>query len=337
MGRQRDVGDAPLITEYGFDRSVTNFEGLGPRVLPLCDARDGTPPRRHDLGSAGLEQGPVRWEDRSTVTSGFVKAALDFIDQAASSGTPFFINLWPDDVHSPFFPPQGRHGGGKRAGYLAVLEAMDEQLGPLFERLRNDARLRDNTVVVLPSDNGPEDGAGSSEPLRGGTTWLYEGGVRSPLIVWAPGFMAADAVGTINDTSVFCSLDLNRSLYTITDTPLSRNATVDGEDISGTLFGKSDVGREAPIFWRRQPDRLGRLGEDRPGLAARHGRWKCYVNFDGRLAALYDLQTDLAETSDVSAKHTDTVGRLTRAVLEWHAAMPKDASTEPFQDSLTRP
>ena len=35
MGGQRDVGDAPLITRYGFDESLTNFEGLGPRVLPL--------------------------------------------------------------------------------------------------------------------------------------------------------------------------------------------------------------------------------------------------------------------------------------------------------------
>ena len=43
MGGQRDVGDAPLITEYGFDASLTNFEGLGPRVLAIKDAYDGKP------------------------------------------------------------------------------------------------------------------------------------------------------------------------------------------------------------------------------------------------------------------------------------------------------
>ena len=46
MGGQRDVGEAPLITEYGFDQSLTNFEGLGPRVLPLKDAYDGKPPSK---------------------------------------------------------------------------------------------------------------------------------------------------------------------------------------------------------------------------------------------------------------------------------------------------
>ena len=46
MGGQRDVGDAPLITEYGFDPSLTNFEGPGPRVLPLCDKYHGVKPRR---------------------------------------------------------------------------------------------------------------------------------------------------------------------------------------------------------------------------------------------------------------------------------------------------
>ncbi len=59
MGGQRDVGEAPLITEYGFDASLTNFEGLGPRVLPLCDAYDGKPPRKHALGSDQLGRGPI--------------------------------------------------------------------------------------------------------------------------------------------------------------------------------------------------------------------------------------------------------------------------------------
>src|SRR3954447_2531861 len=51
MGGQRDVGDAPQITEYGFDESLTNFEGLGPRVLPLLDAYDGKPAEKYALGS----------------------------------------------------------------------------------------------------------------------------------------------------------------------------------------------------------------------------------------------------------------------------------------------
>ena len=56
MGGQRDVGEAPLIAEYGFDASLTNFEGLGPRLLPLCNAHDGKPPKKHALGSDNLGQ-----------------------------------------------------------------------------------------------------------------------------------------------------------------------------------------------------------------------------------------------------------------------------------------
>src|SRR5690606_14836582 len=211
MGGQRDVGDAPLIRAYGFDDSLTNFEGLGPRVLPLKDAYDGNPPQRHDLGSANLGKGPIRWADRATITAAFVDEAIEFIDRAGATAQPFYINLWPDDVHSPFFPPEvlrNQSDGSKRELYSAVLKAMDQQLGALFDRIRGDERLRNNTLIVIASDNGHEQGAGNSDPLRGGKTWLYEGGVRSRLIVWGPGLLAADTAGTENKASVFCALDL---------------------------------------------------------------------------------------------------------------------------------
>ena len=161
MGGQRDVGDAPLITEYGFDESLTNFEGLGPRVLPLCDAHDGKPPRKHALGSDTLGRGAITWEDRSQVTAAFVAGALKFIKKAEAEGKPFYVNLWPDDVHSPFFPPEARRGSGAgRELYLGVLKTMDEQLGVLFDDIRSDEKLRTNTLILVCSDNGPEKGAG---------------------------------------------------------------------------------------------------------------------------------------------------------------------------------
>ena len=102
LGGQRDVGDAPSIAAYGFDASLTNFEGLGPRVLPLLDPFDGTAPQRYALGSDKLG-GDITWHDRSQVTSRFVSGALAFITRAEAAGRPFYLNLWPDDVHSPFF------------------------------------------------------------------------------------------------------------------------------------------------------------------------------------------------------------------------------------------
>ncbi|HEU4751479.1 MAG TPA: sulfatase-like hydrolase/transferase, partial [Armatimonadota bacterium] len=135
MGGGRDVGDAPLISEYGFDASLTQFEGLGDRVLPLLDAHDGTPAPKMPLGIASekLGRGKVTWVDRCQVTRAFVDRALEFINQSEADGRPFYVNVWPDDVHSPFFPPAALRGGGsKRALYEGALVNMDAQLAPLF-------------------------------------------------------------------------------------------------------------------------------------------------------------------------------------------------------------
>lgn len=332
MGGQRDVGDAPLITEYGFDRSLTNFEGLGPRVLPILNAYDGKPGKRHDLGSAKLGRGDIRWEDRSIVTSSFVREAVKFIDESQAAGKPFFINLWPDDVHSPFFPPEAlRKKGGKRALYQTVVTAMDQQLGTLFERIRGDRKLRENTLVLITSDNGPEQGAGSAGPLRGTKGSLYEGGIREPLIVWAPGLVAADKTGSTNATSAICSIDLNRSLHTFTGTPVPEGVNPDGEEVSEILIGKSDRQRTAPIFWRRPPDRPGPPEAPHPDLAVREGQWKCLVGYDGKDVRLFDLTKDGAEARDVAAGHAEIAGRLSKAVLAWNASLPADAGDPDFK------
>ena len=165
MGGQRDVGDAPLITEYGFDKSLTQFEGLGDRVLPLLDAYDGKPAKKYALGSDTLGRGNITWVERSKVTTSFVGAAIAFMREASKSGKPFYVDVWPDDVHSPFFPPKALRGdGSKKALYLGVVQATDDQLAPLFDFVRGDPTLRDNTLIVVASDNGPEPGA--ARPVR---------------------------------------------------------------------------------------------------------------------------------------------------------------------------
>ena len=328
MGGQRDVGEAPLISKYGFDQSLTNFEGLGPRVLPLKDAYDGKPPQKHGLGSGNLGRGPIRWMDRSVITGEFVREALVFIEAAQAAGKPFFVNVWPDDVHSPFFPPKVlRNGtdGSKRALYYAVLDSMDQQLGSLFDRVRDDPGLRENTLILVMSDNGHEEGAGSSDPLRGAKTWLYEGGIRSPLIVWGPGLVAEQACGTTNEQSVLCALDINRSLHAICRVAPPQDVELDGEDLSATLLGHEANSRQRPIFWRRPPDRPGTPSRDNPDLAVRDGRWKYLVNYDAKNRQLFDLDQDPSESSNVVDEHSDVAQRLHRRLMDWNEQMPKDA------------
>lgn len=334
MGGQRDVGDAPLISEYGFDQSLTNFEGLGPRVLPLKDSYDGKPAKRHDLGSASLGRGPVRWLDRSIITAEFTHHAIDFIDESVVNNQPFYLNVWPDDVHSPFFPPQKLRtasDGSKRELYYAVLDAMDQQLGKLFARVRDDEQLRNNTLIIVASDNGHEDGAGLSDPLRGSKTWLYEGGIRSPLIVWGPGLINQDAAGTTNSESILCAMDINASLYPITQVSPPAGAKLDGEPLAATLLGKSQASRTEPIFWRRPPDRPGDQRGDNPDLAVRDGQWKLLVNFDGSKPQLFDLSQDIRERKNLIRSNPKVAKTLLAAVFQWNQNLPADAAVPGFK------
>lgn len=326
MGGQRNVGEAPLITEYGFDASLTNFEGLGPRVLAMKDAYDGSPVKAHTLGSDKLgDPSEITYVDRSLVTQSFTSAALEFIKQAESNSKPFYVNVWPDDVHSPFFPPQARRGdGSKRKLYHGVLDTMDEQLGVLFDYVRNSERLRENTLILVCSDNGPEQGAGSAAHHRGFKTHLFEGGIRSPLVVWGPGLVDKAATGTANLKSHFSAVDLVPTLLKIAAVDADE-AKFDGEVLEATLLGASSQSRSQPIFFRRPPDRDSYYGiDDCPDLAAREGDWKLLCEYDGSDALLYDLSSDPGETNNLADANPGVVKALSKKLIAWHNAMPPD-------------
>lgn len=328
MGGQRDVGEAPLITEYGFDASLTQFEGLGDRVLAMLDDRDGKPARKMPLGvgSEKLGRGNITWVDRAQVTTAFVNRTIQFIQEAKKAGKPFYVNVWPDDVHSPFFPTAaGRGNGSKRDRYEGVVHETDTQLAPLFALIQNDPALRDNTIVVIASDNGPEPGAGSPGVFRGHKGNLYEGGVREPLIVWAPGFIKKAAVNT---TTVVNSVDFLPSLRALagaTPPKVSTAAPEDGVNLSAALLGKSVPTRTKPLFWLRPPDRPGPDADPAtrwPDVAVRDGDWKLLCWEDGTHPELYDLAKDEREKNNVAEAHPDTVARLTKAAVAWRKTLP---------------
>ncbi len=329
MGGQRDVGDAPSIADYGFDESLTNFEGLGPRLLPLLETGEKSGAKRYALGSDRLGRGPILWTDRTQVTSGYVRAAIEFAKKSNAGGKPFFINVWPDDVHSPFFPQRAKRGdGSKRTLYHAVLESMDEQLEDLFSFVRNDPQLRANTLVLVCSDNGPEPGAGSSGPFRGAKTTLYEGGIRSPLIVWGPGLVEPAKHGTWNDTSHLVAMDVAPTLLQVARIEVPENIQFDGEPLAETILGRAESSRRQPIYWRRPPDRKtwssAGLNSPLPDLAMRDGNWKLLCEYDGSKPELYDLEIDRGEAANKAAEQTQVVAAMTKRLLHWHHSLPPD-------------
>ena len=325
MGGQRNVADAPEISEYGFDQSLTNFEGMGPKLLPLTlkPGQDPKKPGRLWADAYRLGKG-ARWVQRSKITEGFVDAAIPFIKKAKQENKPFYINLWPDDVHTPFWPPVEQwKDGSKRQLFLSVLEEMDRQLGKLFDHVRNNPDLADNTLILACSDNGPEKGAGVAGPFRGFKTHLYEGGIRSSLVAWAPKLMNKEVQGTINKKSIFSAIDLVPTLLEITKTP--KHANFDGESLPDVLLGKSNSSRKQDLLFRRPPDRDSFYGvEDLPDLAIRSGKWKLLCEYDGSDPSLYDLTKDRGEKNNLAAEHLKIVQELSQKVIAWHKSMPPD-------------
>ena len=204
-------------------------------------------------------------------------------------------------------------------------------MGLLFDYVRNDEALRSNTLIVVASDNGHEDGAGMSEPFQGGKNWPYEGDIRSPLIVWGPGLVAKEKAGKINADGVFCSLDLHRSLSAIGVASIENGATYDGEDLSTLLLGSNATVRKAPFFRRRPPDRPGTAEEDNPALAVREEKRKLLINYDRTTTQLYDLQIDQSAPRNVASEHSDVTARLTELIFRWNSELPGDAGDSMFR------
>ena len=318
MGGQRDVRDAPAITEYGFDESLTNFEGLGAKLLPLTRTPDGRLGRA--WGSAETLGGPVVWMQRSEITGGFVNAALAFARRAELDGKPFYVNVWPDDVHTPLWPPVEKWGSGsKRDLYLGVLEAMDQQLGALFDYVGKSKSLRDNTLILVCSDNGPEKGAGVAGPLKGYKTHLYEGGIRSSLVAWGPGLISSAAAGSRDRSSVFSAIDLVPTLLEVAGVSPAEGQSYDGEALAGTLLGRAPSFRKSPLFFSRPPDRKSFYGfENLPDLAVRRGDWKLLCDYDGGRPLLYDLAKDPGETENQAGGNPELVRELSGLVRGWY-------------------
>lgn len=324
MGGQRNVDDAPYITEYGFDASLTNFEGMGPKLLPLTMKPGQDKPGRIWGDAERLGNGYI-WMQRSRITEGFVDASIEFIDKAQNGNKPFYVNVWPDDVHSPFWPPVDKWGNNKRELYLSVLQEMDRQLGKLFDYVRAKPCLRDNTLILVCSDNGPELGAGVAGPFRGYKTHLFEGGIRSSLVAWAPGLIPSKKNGTVNKVSVFSAIDLVPSLLQLTKAIIPKGQKYDGEPLLNTLLGKSQNSRTNPIYFRRPPDRDSFYGvKDLPDLALRHKNWKFLCEYDGSDPLLYDMSKDIGETQNLAKAHPDLVKQFSNELIQWHKSMPPD-------------
>lgn len=325
MGGGRDVGDIPFITEYGFDESVTQFEGIGERYLATyetLDLQDST--RGLEKMSAALGRGEVHWIKREDFTKTFVNRAIEAIDRATDAGKPFFVNLWPDDVHTPLEPPRHLRGNGKTPDlYRGVIKEMDYHFGRIFDYIRNNPELRDNTVIIVTSDNGPARNVGSAGNFRGMKGNIYEGGIREPFIVWAPALIPAEKHGSTNQVTVIAGIDIPPSIISMAGASKEKGVKYDGVDMSRAMLGQAESVRKKPLMWQRPPEINRQPGqEDLPDLAIRAGDFKLMVNTDGSNPELYNLAVDEKESSNLAEKYPGLTDKLKKKVLKWYSTMP---------------
>ncbi|HUR60286.1 MAG TPA: sulfatase-like hydrolase/transferase [Opitutaceae bacterium] len=307
LGGGRDVTAAPKFAAYGYDENAGTYES--PEPHPDITATNWI----------WSDQDKVKRWDR---TAFFVDKTLDFLKRHRDQ--PCFVNLWADDVHTPWVPDSVSDRKELPKNFKPVLAEFDKQIGRLLDGLKT-LGLEQDTVVIFTSDNGalPTFQGSRSGIYRGSKLSLYEGGIRMPFIVRWPGRVPA---GRVEERAMSGAVDLFPTLAAIAGAKLPAGAVLDGVDVSGVWRGQSTRAR-GPLFWeygRNDTDAFKYPANDRsPPLAVRRDNLKLLVKADGTGAELYDLAADPKETHNLAAAQPDVVRDLTKLVLDWRATWPK--------------
>ena len=291
-------------------------------------------------GNPRLKDGPVGeyLTDRQT------QEVINFIEESAD--TPFFVYLPYYAVHNPMQAKEEhiRHFRSKAdsmnitdvqqftkenewiksappgdfkersiqssADYASMIYSMDENIGRLLDKLRM-LNLDQNTIVIFTSDNGglstAEGSPTTNYPLRAGKGWLYEGGIRVPLIIKAPGFLKE--AGT-TDVPV-STIDFFPTIFDISNSTIE-DLKIDGISILSLL--NSNRLPDRPLFWH-YPHYSNQGGD--PGSAVRFGDFKLIDNFETGRLELYDLKNDISELNDISEMHPEKVKELYNMLNDW--------------------
>ena len=284
-----------------------------------------------------------------------VAEAERWLVERATTGDagPFFLNLWFHEPHVPIASPpelvaayRGRSRTELEAAYFANVANVDRAVGRLLAFL-DERGLRENTLVVFTSDNGPEDrhrypgaaGAfGSAGGLRGRKLWLYEGGIRVPGIIHWPGRIRPRVedvpAGAVDLLPTLCAL----TAAAPPDRPL------DGASLAPLLLRGEPVERATPLFWSYYRGLGGPVAAVREGdavvLARRAGGgWPSGGNVDAAsLRTLkateldrferYDTRRDPLQHRDLAA--SPTLDRLTRTLIDLHREARDESPTWSF-------
>jgi arylsulfatase A len=257
--------------------------------------------------------------EQTQLTTQYTERAVSFIDRNAKK--PFLLYLAHNMVHVPLYVSDRFAGKSGEGLFGDVLMEIDWSVGQVLEALRRN-QLDQNTLVVFTSDNGPwlsyGNHAGSAAPHREGKGTMFDGGCRVPCIAWWPGTIPAGTA--CSDPAM--TIDILPTVAHLLETYLP-NHPIDGKNIWPLMAGESGATspQEAYYFYwgnelqaiRSGPWKLhfphpyrtlnGRPG-GRDGMPARYEQAQIEL-------ALFNLESDSGEATNVASDHPDVVARLT--------------------------
>lgn len=265
----------------------------------------------------------------------------------ANRERPFLIYFCPHAVHIPLEarPETVRHFRDKtrpeseksRPEYAAILFELDQALATMLKAL-DELKLRENTLVILASDNGAEqvnfDGKGptnmSNAPLRGEKGALFEGGIRVPLIMRWPGVTRPGA--TCDEPTI--TPDLFSTILDAAGVPSMGDVPIDGVSLRPALEGKR---YDRSLYWH-----YPHYHHSRPASAVLHGVHKLIEFLDDQTTLLFNLKDDPGERDDLSARDPAMLKELRRRLDDWRrsvrAPMPTlNPKADPARASQWRP
>ena len=281
-------------------------------------------------GDHDLYEGDTPCHDVGYLTDLITERALQQIDHwtrgaadAAGGADPFFLSLhytaphWPwetrDDAHlgAELLRRIAHLDGGNVHTYQRMIHHMDEGIGRLVQRLREQGLLHD-TLIVFTSDNGGERFS-DNWPLVGGKMDLTEGGIRVP---WVAHWPAGIAPGGVSGQHCL-TMDWSATMLALGGGQADPAHPLDGVSLARVL---RDPGAtfERPMYWRML---------HRGQRALRQGDWK-YLRVDGH-DYLFNLHDDERERANRAAREPERLAQMRQQWLDWNAqfpAMPDDAT-----------
>ncbi len=313
------LGGGPNGPEsQGFGLNVAGFHG-------------GTPPTYFSpYRIPTIEDGPPG----EYLTDRLTDEAISFMKK--NRERPFFLYLPHYAVHVPIearedlrkaFAAKPPDGEQKDPGYAAMILSLDESVGRILDAV-DRLGLAGKTHIIFTSDNGGQTGITAQPPLREGKGWLYEGGVRVPMLVRSPGTTAA---GTKNDRPVHL-VDLFPTILEWAGIDPPAGLPLDGVSLAGQSSNPVAPMTSRDLFWHfpgYQPMKSGfRIT---PSSMLVNDDWKLIERFEDGSLELYNLKDDVSEQHNLAGLQPAKAEELQARLASWRQALSAPMPTATSQ------